>query len=243
MIPKIFAHRGAKSAAPENTLPAFEKALEMGVDGVELDVQCSKDNQLMVIHDFTLDKTTSGSGLVSDFTASELAQLDAGSHFGVEFAGVGVPTLPQILDRLQGQCHVNIEIKSQDRSGGPEVESVLALIQERNLYDEVLISSFNPMTLIKTRWLDKQISIGLIYREPLPDYLSNAWLGPIIDPQALHPHSRLVETQLINFAHERNLAVNTWTVNDTEEARRLAGLGVQIIISDVPVQLMSGLAV
>ena len=93
---QVFAHRGASAAAPENTLPAFQKALDMGVDGIELDVQCSRDGELVVIHNFDVDATTDGHGPVASLAATELKQLDAGSHFSEKYAGVGVPTLLQV---------------------------------------------------------------------------------------------------------------------------------------------------
>lgn len=213
----------------------------MGVDGVELDVQCSRDGQLVVIHDFFVDKTTSGSGSVANFSAAELAALDAGSHFDPSFRGVGVPTLPEVLDLLQGRCEINLEIKTQAQDGGDEVDLVLALVRERDLYAEVLISSFNPFTLIKTRWLDPHVRIGLLFAQPLPPHLFDAWTSPIIDPQALHPRASLVDAQLVERARKHNLAVNTWTVNSVEEARQLAGLGVTTIMTDVPDEIVAAL--
>lgn len=239
--PKIFAHRGAKAVTPENTMPAFQRALEMGVDGVELDVQITKDGQLAVIHDFDVDKTTSGSGPVGDYTASELAALDAGGYFAPEFAGVGVPMLPEVLDLLQAHMEINVEIKSMDQTGGPEVELVLALIRERDLYDNVIVSSFNPTTLIKSRFLDKQVRIGLLYYEPLPPHLAHAWTSTLIAPQALHPYTKLVDEATMGWAKEIGCDVNTWTVNDVGEARRLAALGATTLMSDVPDELMAAL--
>lgn len=239
--PKIFAHRGAKAVAPENTMPAFERALEMGVDGVELDAQITKDGQLAVIHDFDVDKTTSGTGPVGDYTASELAALDAGGYFAPAFAGVGVPMLPEVLDLLQNKMEINVEIKSMDRSGGPEVELVLDLIRERGLYESIIISSFNPTTLIKTRYLDKNVRIGLLYYEPLPPHLAAAWTSDLIGPEALHPYSELIDETTVAWAKDNGWDVNTWTVNDVDEAKRLAALGATTLMSDVPDQLMAAL--
>jgi glycerophosphoryl diester phosphodiesterase len=238
--PCIFAHRGAKSVAPENTLPAFETALEIGVDGIELDVHCAKDGELVVIHDFRVDATTNGQGPVADFTATELANLDAGRQFDPSFAGVGVPTLAQVLDLIGNRCTINIEIKSQDiQTGGNQVEPLLALIAERDLYDQVLVSSFNPVSLIKMRSLDKRVDIGVLHGPDLPLFLRSAWTSDIIAPQALHPHHTCVDAAYMAWAHERNLDVNTWTVNDLDEARRLVELGVSTIMSDVPDQLIA----
>ncbi|MCL4859187.1 MAG: glycerophosphodiester phosphodiesterase [Caldilineaceae bacterium] len=240
--PQIFAHRGAKLATPENTLPAFAKALEMGADGIELDVHLSKDGQLVVIHDFTVDKTTNGHGSVRDFTAAELARLDAGSHFDPSFAGVGVPTLDQVLDLVGDRCRINVEVKNQEHHGGYEVEALVKLIQQRTLYDQVIVSSFNPMTLIKMRWADPKVRLGLLYFEPLPPHLKQAWFSPIIQPEALHPYFALVDATLMAWAHERRCAVNTWTVNDVAEAKRLAALGVDVIMTDAPDLIRQALA-
>lgn len=239
--PQIFAHRGARVVAPENTLPAFQKALDMHVDGIELDVYCSKDGQLVVIHDFTVDKTTNGKGRVSDFTATELAGLDAGSSLSAEFAGIGVPTLDQVFDLVGNRCRVNVEIKSEDPSGGNQVEPLIALIQKRNLYEQVIVSSFNPITLIKMRWTDPKIQLGLLYEAELPPHLRQAWFTPILQPEALHPYHAIIDEKLMTWAKSKRCAVNTWTVNDVAEAKRLAALGVDVIMSDVPDVMIAAL--
>jgi len=239
--PQIFAHRGAKTVAPENTLPAFQRALEMGVDGIELDVHCSKDGKLVVIHDESLDRTTRGSGKVGEYTAAELAHIDAGSPFHADFAGVGVPTLEDVFDLVGNRCRVNVEIKSDDPNGGDQVEPLIAMIAARNLYDQVIVSSFNPPSLVKMRALAPKIQLGLLYYLPLPAFLRDAWFTPIIQPEAIHPYHRLVNADLMAWAKARGCAVNTWTVNDVDEARRLADLGVNVIMSDVPDQIMAAL--
>jgi glycerophosphoryl diester phosphodiesterase len=239
--PQIFAHRGAKLVAPENTLPAFQKALEMGVDGIELDVHTSKDGQLVVIHDFSVDKTTNGHGRVEGFTAAELARLDAGSHFHPAFAGVGVPTLAQVLELVGEHCRVNVEIKCEEDDGGDEVELLAALIHQRQLYEQVIVSSFNPITLIKLRWVDPKIQLGLLYFQELPPHLRQAWFTPILQPQALHPYHGLVTANLVAWARRQGCAVNTWTVNEVAEARRLADLGVDVIMTDAPDGMISAL--
>jgi len=234
MNAKIYAHRGARRAAPENTMPAFEKALEMGVDGVELDVQCSADGQLMVIHDFHLDDLTDGTGLVREQRAAELMKLDAGSHFSADYAGVAIPTLDEVMDLLQDRCIVNIEIKSNNPEGGAEVEPLVDLLTRRNLHEQVIVSSFNPTSLIKMRYMMAEIQIGLLYYEPLPPHLREAWMSWIINPQALHPHYALVDDALLAWAAQEGYAVNTWTVNEVADARRLAQLGVDVIMTDLP---------
>jgi len=240
--PQIFAHRGAKAVTPENTLPAFQRALEMGVAGIELDVHCSKDGRLVVIHDESLARTTTATGLVGEYTAAELAKIDAGSPFHADFAGVGVPTLDEVFDLVGNRCQVNVEIKTDDPNGGDQVEPLLALLQARNLRDQVIVSSFNVPTLIKMRALGPAVPLGFLYYRPLPTFLRDAWFTPIIQPEALHPYSGLVDAELMVWAKARKCAVNTWTVNDVAEAKRLADLGVDVIMSDIPDQIMAALA-
>lgn len=231
---QIYAHRGARTIAPENTLPAFQAALDMGVAGIELDVHCSSDGQLVVIHDFTVDQLTSGTGPVGRYSANALNHIDAGSHFDPAFSHIGVPTLEQVLDLIGDRCVINVEIKSMDPYGGDQVEPLLATIQDRNLYEQILVSSFNPVTLIKTRWLDPKVRLGLLHERPLPEYLQAAWTDSLIQPQALHPHYSLVDSAYMQWASTLGCAVNTWTVNDSIEAQRLVDLGVDVIMSDIP---------
>lgn len=241
--PQVFAHRGAKMVAPENTLPAFEQAIALGADGIELDVQCSKDGVLVVMHDLTVDKTTNGQGRVADLTAAELGKLDAGSHFDPKFANAHVPTLEEVLALTAGKIKLNIEIKSQDPLGGREVEPLVELLQAGNLYDQVIVSSFNPITLIKLRHVDPQVPLGLLYwGQQLPAFLREILLSPVLRPEAFHPHHSLIDEEYMGWAKAIPAAVNTWTVNDAEEARRLADLGVDIIITDVPDTILAALA-
>jgi glycerophosphoryl diester phosphodiesterase len=154
-----------------------------------------------------------------------------------------VPTLDQVLDLVGTRCRVNVEIKSLDPLGGPEVELVAAMIRDRKLYDQVIVSSFNPITLIKLRWVDPKITLGLLYHgRPLPPYLAAAWFSPIMRPEALHPHYALIDADYMAWAKAIPAAVNTWTVNDADETRRLAALGVDTIITDAPDHILAALA-
>lgn len=239
---EVFAHRGAKMVAPENTIPAFEQAIALGAHGVELDVQCSKDGVLVVMHNFTVDETTTGKGRVADLTAAELGKLDAGSHFDKKFAKTGVPTLEEVLEVTAGKLKLNIEIKTQDPMGGREVDPLVELIAKYNLYDQVIVSSFNPITLIKLRHVDPQVALGLLYwGQQLPAFLREIWLSPILRPEAFHPHHTLIDEEYMVWANAVPAAVNTWTVNDPVEAQRLAALGVDTIITDVPDTILAAL--
>jgi len=239
--PAIFAHRGARCVAPENTLPAFAAALEMGVAGIELDVHRTTDEQLVVIHDFVVDGTTDGSGPVAAMTAAEVARLDAGSHFSAAFAGTPVPRLEEVLDLVGNRCRINVEIKSMDAYADDASDLVAALIRHRNLYDQVIVSSFNPITLIKLRHLDPRIALGMLYDAGMPLFLRETWARAPICPEAQHPHHALIDAGYMAWARTLGAAVNTWTVNEVDEARRLAGLGVDVIMTDVPEQILAGL--
>ncbi len=231
---QIFAHRGAVKVAPENTLPAFEKALEMGVDGIELDVQTSADGVPVVMHDFTVERTTGGSGAVAELTHEQLQKLDARGEFGYVHLWTRIPTLMAVFDLVGDRCTINIEIKSKDLEGGDVVNCVADLVRARDLYDQVIISSFNPVSLIKMRYIDPEIKLGLLFAQPVPAHLWRAWMSPVMAPQALHPIYGLVDEVYMKLAGELSKSVNTWTVNDVAEARRLDELGVDAIITDVP---------
>jgi glycerophosphoryl diester phosphodiesterase len=239
--PQIFAHRGARRAAPENTLPAFADALAMGVDGIELDVHVTTDGQLVVIHDFDVASTTDGRGLVSAMSAAEVRRLDAGSHFSPAFAGVRVPTLDEVFDLVGDRCQVNVEIKSLDPYARDGSDAVAMFVRRRNLHDQVLVSSFNPITLVKLRHLDPRIALGMLYDEEMPAFFRALWAGPPIHPEAQHPEHLLIDETYMAWARGLGCKVNTWTVNDVDEARRLAALGVNTIMTDVPDIILTGL--
>lgn len=252
----IFAHRGASAVAPENTLPAFEKALELGADGFELDVQATADGKLVVLHDYRLERSTNGVGLLRDHTLAQLAGIDAGIRFSESFANTPIPTLEQVFDLVGDSCIVNVEIKNVDWDGGPEAAPLARMIKQRNLYQQVIVSSFNPLSLRKMRQLDPSIRLGYLYfkkpphtdraneniiqrfRNVPPKFLffhfSRPWFTNAIAPEALHPYFTSIDEQLMETARTRGQLVNAWTVNDGDEARRLVGLGVDGIITDVP---------
>ena len=262
-LPQIFAHRSANAVAPENTLPAFEKALEMGVDGIELDVQATADGELVVLHDFSLERTTTGTGPLRTHTLTQLAAIDAGVRFATEFSGTPIPTLEQVFDLVGDSCVVNVEIKNMDWNGGREAEPLAHMIKQRDLYEQVIVSSFNPMALRKMRQLDPSVQIGLLYFTKPPRqnggtggfirkilslplkhlflHLSRPWLSRGIAPDALHPYFASIDTHLVETARSRGQLVNAWTVNSVAEALRLARLGVNAIITDLPDVIRQGL--
>jgi glycerophosphoryl diester phosphodiesterase len=250
-----FAHRGASHDAPENTLAAFRLALEMGADGVELDVQASRDGEAVVIHDFTVDATTDGQGAVKDKTLAELKELDAGCWFdatptkrcpepveGLAFTGQRVPTLQEVIIVLGHQLLLNIELKARMfgsadlalRQSSGLVAEVVRLIEDHNLVHRVIVSSFNPFALHRVKRLNPHVSTGLLYLFDLPANPVRALLVAPADPDALHPQKRLVNQKYMDWAKERGYRVNTWTVDAPGEMKRLIALGVDGIITNRP---------
>jgi len=230
---KVYAHRGASGYAPENTLPAFELARDQGADGVELDVQLTADDELVVIHDETVNRTTNGTGWVKDYTLAGLKALDA-SMGSEEFAGVTIPTLAEVFDVLADSgLTINIELKNTVVAYPGIEEKVLAMIDERDWEHRIVISSFNHMSLTRIRGLGSLVSTGLLFG----DYLYQPWsYAKEVWATALHPPLGYVDAvpELITAARDTLLGVNVWTVNDPEDIDRMYGLGVDGIITNYP---------
>lgn len=241
--PLIIAHRGASADAPENTLASFHRARELGADGIELDVTLTRDRVPVVIHDDVVDRTTNGHGLVRGLTLLEIKQLDAGSWKSPAYQGETIPTLDQVLNafaewREDGANKrgwlINVELKSTTiRSDGIE-GLVIDLIERRKLEKRILLSSFNPLALIRARLRNPRIARGLLYDRSQPIYLRRAWLAILAAPEALHPEHTMVEKEYMHRALRSHYQVNTWTVDSPEEAKRLCSLGVNAIITNVP---------
>ena len=232
--PLIIAHRGASAAAPQNTLAAFRRAIELGADGVELDVHLSADGVPVVMHNYDVDETTDGTGLVSDQTLAELKQLDAGSKFSPQFAGERIPTLAEVFEALEGKLLVNIELKDISIKGVGLEAPVAEVVRQCGMEKKVLFSSFDPLTLRRMRPLAPQIPSGLLYAHDLAVYLRRAWLAPWTPHEARHPDAEMTDGRLVKWCHVRKLRVNVSTVNEPDEMRRLVALGVDGIITDVP---------
>jgi len=228
------AHRGASAAAPANTLVAFERAAELGADGIELDVHLSADGAPVVIHDSTLDATTDGHGRVAATPLAQLKRLDAGSWFDPAFAGERIPTLEEVLEAMGGRLLLNIELKSLSlRDKGLE-RAVIALVERYDLEERVLFSSFNPFSLRRAKKIAPRIQAGLLYSPDQSLPLRRAWLAFLFPHEARHPQHTMVDERYLTWARKRGYRVNVWTVDDPKEMRRLARLGVDGIITNTP---------
>ena len=232
--PLNFAHRGASHEAPANTLAAFLLAVDLGAEGIELDVHLSKDGHLVVIHDFDVSATTDGQGLVRNKTLAELKELDAGSWFDPVFADQRIPTLQEVIDAVGHRLLLNIELKVKGWGDGGLAAKVVQIVEQSGLVDRVILSSFNPLTVWRAKRRNPQIATGLLYAQDMPLFLRKAWLRRLVRPTALHPHYTMVDAHYVWWANKQGYRVNVWTADDPADMRRLMHAGVDIIITNRP---------
>jgi glycerophosphoryl diester phosphodiesterase len=232
--PLIFAHRGASHDAPENTMAAFLLAAELGADGIEFDVQLARDGEVVVIHDFSLESTTDGHGRVANKALDELKRLDAGSWLGPESAGQRIPTLQEVVEGVGHRLLLNIELKTTSLRAKDLVAEVVRSVEDHNLLDRVVVSSFNHLVLWQVGRLNPAIQLGLLYAPDAPLSSRTAWARHLVRPDALHPHYSIVNDEYVRWARQHGYRIHTWTVNDPDDAQDLTRWGVDIIITDRP---------
>lgn len=232
--PIVIAHRGASAYAPENTLAAFELAVRQGAPAIELDAKLSKDKQVMVIHDQTVNRTTRHSGKVSALTLAEMKKMDAGSHFDLAFRGEPIPTLDEVFAAIGPHACINVELTNYLSVTDELPEKVAGLVQRHNLQERVLFSSFNPIALRRIQRLLPGTPVGLLAYGGLPGLLARSWPGRLLAYQNLHPAHQDVTPRLLQSAHRRGHKIIAYTVNQAEDMRRLFALGVDGIFTDDP---------
>lgn len=235
--PLNYAHRGASHDAPANTLAAFLLAAELGADGIELDVHLSRDGEVVVIHDFSLEATTDGHGQVRDHSLAELRELDAGSWFGAAYSGQRIPTLQEVVDTVGHRLLINIELKTKNLRDEGLVAEVVRIVEDCNLSHRVVISSFNPIALRRVRKANPTIPLGLLYDADQNLILRQAWLRYVVRPEALHPHYSLVDSKYVRWARARGYRLHVWTADDPGVMQKLIQYGVDIIITNRPDRL------
>ncbi len=231
--PLVIAHRGASKQAPENTLAAFRRAAELGADAIELDAKLSADGVVVVHHDLTLDRTTSGIGRLSAQTAASLARLDAGSKFAARFAGEPIPTLAAVFDAVGQRVLINVELTNYEHVGDRLPDAVVALVHEQALGARVLFSSFNPLALRRARRLAPEVPRALLL-EASESGLRRGLFRMMTRFEFFHPEDRLVTPDVIEREHRNGRRVNVWTVNDAVRLRALADMGADGLITDAP---------
>lgn len=228
MTPLVIAHRGASGTCPENTLAAFRRAAALGAPMVELDVQLTRDREVVVMHDRTLDRTTDGTGPVCERVLAEITGLDAGTWFGPAFRGERVPTLTQVLGAIP--MAVNVELKPAGEDGLEP--RTLAAVETAGALGRVVFSSFDPAALVRMRELSAAAEVAVLWDEgPLPEALR---LAERVGARALHLRNERVTPEALAIAASAGLPLRVWTVNDAAEFRRLAAVGVNGVFTDYP---------
>jgi glycerophosphoryl diester phosphodiesterase len=221
---KKIGHRGVKGYEPENTLVSFQKALDMQVDGIELDVHLSADGELMVIHDETIDRTTNGKGFVNKLSLHELKAFRIDNKHQI-------PTLKEVFDLVNQNCFINIELKKYDTA-----EKVVSLIEKYVIkkgwkYDRFLVSSFDWNALQQVAFLNDKIPIGILTETGLELALAFA---KFIQAKSINPHFHLLTKENTAQMQEKGLQVFPWTVNETEDIQKIKAFNVNGIITDFP---------
>ncbi|MEI7509013.1 MAG: glycerophosphodiester phosphodiesterase family protein [Flavobacterium sp.] len=214
-------HRGAKGYIAENTLTSFEKAIELHVDAIELDVHLSSDSEVMVIHDATIDRTTNKKGFVSEYSSKELKEL-------------GIPTLEDVLHLVNQKCIINIEIKEANTT-----QKVLHLIDTFTHeflwnYNRFQISSFHWNVLKEVAATNSKIALGVLTEYSIEEALDFATK---IKAHSVNPHFKLLDQKKVSLIHANGLKIYTWTVNSLKDIIFIKSLAVDGIISDFPDRL------
>lgn len=249
-------HRGASGELPENTLPAFERALEQGARIVETDVHPSADGVAVIFHDHELDRTTDGSGPVSARTLDALRRLDAGYHFspdgGRTFptrgARIGIPTLEEAFERFP-EARFNIELKSGDAAF---VERVVKLVAGAGREDRTLLTAASDDVMAELRGVLGRTGVSVAMGASTGDCIAfvkaaAAGVAPPPEPMALQIPTHfgpnpLVTPELLAHAHAHDIQVHVWTINDVAEIERLLALGVDAVMSDHPIRVVEAIA-
>ena len=228
----VWAHRGASGYAPENTLASFEKAVEQHADGIELDVQMTKDGQLVVIHDETIERVCDGTGYVRDYTWQELQRFNCNQAFP-EYGVQRIPLLAQVLELIRPTAlTVNIELKTGIIPYENIEEKTVALVRDCKMQGRAIYSSFNHYSALKVRQIDPYANVGLLHEDGI--YEAGAYAAGL-GVQALHPSVyRLQDPGYMEQAKAHGLDVNVWTVNDRRQMEQMCDCGVHAIITNYP---------
>jgi len=248
--PLIIGHRGAAGVAPENTAAAFEVAASLGVP-FELDIALCASGELVVIHDDTVDRTTDGSGLVSGMTLGALKALDAGSHFGPEFAGERILTLDEVFGRFGGRVPIDVEVKAP---AGADVAGLVAGLTEavarHDLWQDIFVTTFNPYLLEQLRLRAPRILRGQLYGtfedSDLPTWqrfaLRHRLLNRRAQPDMVAIDHTLASPRYVRWLQGRGYRVLVWTVNEPADLRRVLDAGADGIITDDPAAMRARVA-
>jgi len=219
----VIGHKGASIIAPENTLLAFRKAIQLKADYIEFDLHKTLDGEIVIIHDNDTYNITCKQGLIEELTLKEIQELDAGE-------GEKIPTITELINLTKGKINLQPEIKASGL-----INDLIQILTKNNLIKKTIISSFDITQLIKIKEIEPRLKIGyLIPSELTRPRILNRYIQKAIRNEfyAIHPHFTAVSKEFVDNAHENNLKINAWTVNEEDEIIRLKALGVDGIITD-----------
>lgn len=239
--PIIIAHRGASGTAPENTMAAIRKAMHSNAVCIEIDVHLSQDNELVVIHDYTVNRTTNGSGKIAEMTLTEIQSLDAGSWFAPEFAGEKVPALQEVIGYIDGEKLLLIEIKGGVEKYPGIAEKLIDMIQEANAGDWCIVQSFDDKTLeqIYERWPEIRLQKLFVSKLRLLPVIYDgrfSWFSfkKYHYAEALNLHYRFANKRLVRKLRENGFEVNIWGGKEPDSYHKIRHLPVDGLITDYP---------
>ncbi len=236
---KIFAHRGFSGKYPENTMLAFQKAVEIGVDGIELDVHLTKDNELVIIHDEDIRRTCDGEGLVKDMTLEELRRFDASATFRGVYGFCGIPTLREYFELVKDTDIItNIELKTGVYEYPTIEKRTVELIKEFGLEEKIIFSSFNHFTVKRCEEIAPEIKRGFLTGDWIYDFGKYTKERNV---QCCHPWHITLSQEVVDEMHAQGREINTWTVNEYEDIERLAAMGVDSLIGNFPDRMIEKL--
>lgn len=231
----IIAHRGASAYAPENTIAAFQKAVELNADAIELDAKLTLDGEIVVIHDQTLERTTNGKGLVKNSTIEELRKLDAGSFFAEEFQGEKIPTLREVLENFSDKLMINIELTNYNSIFDGLAKKTALLVKELGIQKSIFFSSFHPINLIISKKILPEIPVALLAIPGKAGWVSRSSLMRWVSPNLIHPYFKDVDKTYIEKQHRQKRKVNIWTINDPDEMEKFVRAKIDGLITDDPI--------
>lgn len=238
--PVLFGHRGCSTKAPENTLAAFEYALNHKITGIELDVQMCASGELVVIHDFDFFRISGQMVLVSEAPYENIRELDAGSWFDPKFQGEKIPLLSEVFELIGNKMLYDIEIKHRDKHPFEVEDKVVKLIKKFNLQKNCIISSFNPFSLRQVNKIDQFIPTALIYSaNPEVPLILRRGQGRFFTKNTfLKPHAdKLTRTSVFLLKRVEGYSIIPWTVNTSEDAKKQLEWGASALISRCPEDL------
>ncbi|WP_163102649.1 glycerophosphodiester phosphodiesterase [Peribacillus alkalitolerans] len=228
----VFAHRGSAGTHPENTMLSFREAERVGADGIELDIQLTKDNQIVVIHDETIDRTTNGKGFVKDYTVMKLKQFNASFSFTSKWGESSIPTLEEVLQWMQGnRLRLIIELKNTRFLYPGMEEKAITMVRKYSMQDRVILTSFNHYSLVYCTQLSPDIETAPLYR----DGLFMPWIyAQSIRAGSIHPSIKVAPDNIIKMAMDAGIKVRPYTINDANQMKALFDIGCSGIITDYP---------